>query len=158
MAASRFDLPTVYATIVGKTQEIITGLRTSGVAPNIAYMAWDARGEVTELPNHDLLGVVDWTWTENESHLPDIEFALLLSVVHDANLFREVEILDAIRKACVDDTRNIPEYKVWTVRDIDNEPFAQVKVTDFTIMPAGESEARTVRTVGISLKRADYAK
>jgi len=156
MAASRFDLPAVYAAMVSKAQEIITAVKSSGISPNIAYMAWDSRGEVNELPNQDLLGVVDWTWTENDDHLPDIEFALLLSVVHDANLFREVEILNEIRKVCVHESR--PEYKVWTVKDSDNEPFAQLQVTDFSIMPAGESEARTVRTVGISLKRADYAK
>lgn len=156
MSVNRFDLPAVYATIVGKTQEIIQAVKAAGISPNLGYMAWDSRGDITELPNTDLLGVADWTWSENEDHLPDIEFSLILSVIHDANLFREVEILNYIRNACVHPTR--PEYKVWTVKDSNNEPFSQLQVTDFSILPSGESEARTVRQVGISLKRADYAR
>lgn len=156
MADSRFDLPTVYALLISKVQEIITTVKNSGVSPSIEYMAWDARQEVTELPNNDLIGVADWTYSESDDHLPEIEFAILLSVIRDVNLFREVEILDAIRKACVHPSR--PEYLVWTVKDANNEAFAQVQVTDFTVMPSGESEARTTRMVGISLKRADYAK
>lgn len=151
---SKFDLPTVYATLVGKIQEIIETLHEKGISPDMAYMAWDSRGDVTELPNTDLIGLVDWTWSENDDHLPDIELGILLSVVNDANLFREVEILNEIRNACVHEVR--PEYKVWTVRDVDNNPFSNLQVTDFSIMPSGESEARTVRQVGISLKRADY--
>ena len=155
MATSKFDLPTVYATLVGKVQEIIETIKNQGISPNLSYMAWDSRGEVNELPDSDLIGVVDWTFAEQD-HMPEIEFAILVSVMHDTNLFREVEILDAIRRACVHPTR--PEYLVWTVRDSNNEPFAQLQVTDFTVMPAGESEARSVRQVGISLKRADYAR
>jgi hypothetical protein len=158
LAVNRFDLPAVYAALVAKIQEIITTVKNAGISPDLAYMAWDSRGDVNELPNHDLLGIVDWTWAENEDHLPDIEFGMLLSVKHDSNLFREVEILNEIRKACVKDTGNKPEYLVWTVRDADNVPFAQLQVTDFSIMPSGESEARTVRSIGISLKRADYAR
>ena len=153
---SRFDLPAVYATLVAKVKEIIENINDSGISPGMAYMAWDSRGDITELPDQDLMGVADWTWEENDDHLPDIEFAILVSVVHDRNLFREVEILNEIRKACVHETRS--EYKVWTVKDIDNQPFSQLVVTDFSIMPSGESEARSVRQVGISLKRADGAK
>lgn len=155
-SASRFDLPTVYASLISKTQEIIENIKTAGISPDISYMAWDARQEVNELPNSDLIGVVDWTFAENDDHLPDIEFAILVSTSKDANLFREVEILNEIRKVCVHPSK--PEYLVWTVRDIDNEPFAQLQVTDFNVLPAGQSEARSVRQIGISLKRADYAK
>ena len=154
--ASRFDLPTVYATLVAKVQEIITTVKADGVSPNIEYMSWDARQEVNELPNVDLIGVADWTYDETDLHMPEIDMAILLSVVHDTNLFREVEILERIRNACIHESR--PEYKVWTVRDDDNNPFAQLQVTSFSVMPSGESEARTTRVVGVSLKRADYAK
>lgn len=156
MADSRFDLPTVYATLVSKVNEIIERVKDAGISPNIRYMAWDSRGDVPELPNVDLIGVVDWTWDENDDHLPSIDFGILLSVVHDTNLFREVEIINEIRKVCVHGSR--PEYLVWTVRDVNNEPFSQLGVTNFSVMPSGESEARTVRLINISLKRVDYAK
>lgn len=155
MADSRFDLPTVYATLVSKVQEIIAQAHSLGISPELSYIAWDSRQEVNELPNHDLIGVVDWTFDEAD-HLPEIEFAILLSVVNDSNLFREVEILDLIRKKCVHPSR--PEYLVWTVYDDDGVAFAQLQVTNFAVLPSGESEARTVRQIGISLKRADYAK
>lgn len=154
--ASRFNLMTVYTTLVAKIQEIITTLHDDSISPDIEYMAWDSRGDVTELPSHDLIGLVDWTFSENDDHRPDIECAILLSVVNDMNLFREVLILDAIRDACVHQTRD--EYLVWTMKDDDGEPFSQLQVTDFTVMPSGESEARTVRQIGISLKRVDNAK
>lgn len=156
MANSRFDLPTVYATLVSKVQEVIAKVKADGISPGIQYIAWDARGDVTELPDTDLIGVADWTFDETDDHLPDIEFTIILSVLRDTNLFREVEILNAIRNICVHPSR--PEYLVWTVRDADNEPFAQLQVTSFTVLPSGESEARTSRQIGISLKRADYAK
>ena len=156
MTQNRFDLPAVYACLLAKVNEVIARVKSKGISPNIEYMAWDSRQEVNELPNKDLIGVVDWTFAEGEDHMPEIEFAILLSVVRDANLFREVEILNEIRDVCVDKIR--PEYLVWSVKDTSNKTFSQLKVTDFTIMPSGESEARTVRQVGISLKRADFAK
>jgi len=158
MADSRFDLPTVYANLVGQITGVISDAKAAGISPDLEYIAWDARQEVNELPNHDLIGVADWAYDETEDHRPEIEFAVVLSVVHDTNLFREAEILDLIRKRCVVDSGATPRYKVWTVYDDDNNPFAQLQVTSFTIMPAGQSEARTVRTVGISVKRADLAK
>lgn len=158
MPANRFDLPAVYAALVSKIQEVIANVHDQGISTDLAYMAWDSRGDVTELPNTDLIGIADWTWDEGDDHLPDIEFGILLSVVRDKNLFREVAIMNEVRKVCVSDTRAKPEYKVWTVRDEANEPFAQLQVTSFSTMPSGESEARTTRVIGISLKRADYGR
>lgn len=149
-----FKPSSVYACLVGKTKEIIDELVSEGISPNISYVAWDARQDLdVELPNTDLMGVVDWTLEENEDHLVEIEFAIIISVYKDANLFREAEILDKIYSKCVHPTR--PEYLVWTMKDEENNPFSQLQVTDFSIMPSGESEARTVRQVGISLIRAD---
>jgi hypothetical protein len=154
--ASRFDIPTVYATLVTKVKEIIDDLKTQGISEKIEYMAWDARQDTnTELPNVDLIGLADWTFDEAD-HMPEIECVILLSVVNDANLFREVEIANVIRNKCVHPIR--PEYLTWTVRDSENNPFSQLTVTNFTMLPSGESEARTVRQFGISLKRADYGK
>lgn len=156
MSESRFDLPTVYAVLLSKVQEVITKVKAKGISPDIKYMAWDSRQDENELEDVDLIGVADWTFSENEEHLPDIEFAILLSVVGDTNLFREVEILEEIRKICIHPIRR--EFLVWTVKDVDNVPFSQLQVTDFSVMPSGQSEARTVRQVGISLKRADLGR
>lgn len=155
MANSRFDLPTVYATLVSKIQEVIARCISEGISTDLEYIAWDSRQDFNtiELPNKDLIGLADWTFDE-EDHLPAIELVILLSVVNDANLFREVEIVNVIYNMCVHPTK--PEYLIWTVKDKDNEPFSQLKVTNFSMLPAGESEARTVRQVGISLKRADF--
>lgn len=154
--ASRFDLPAVYTALVSKVQEVIDECNAQGITENMEYVAWDARMDPVELPNKDLLGLADWTYDQGEDHLPVIECVFLLSVINDRNLFREVEIAERIRLRCVHPSR--PEYLVWTVRDDTNEAFSQLKVTNFTMLPSGESEARTVRQFGISLKRADYAK
>lgn len=155
MATNRFKLTALYAALVSKVNEIIEKAHLEGISSSLEYHAWDSRQDVNELPDKDLIGIVDWTFSE-EDHLPEIELGILLSVYRDKNLFREVEILDLIRDVCVHETR--PEYKTWAVRDESNKPFASLQVTDFSIMPAGESEARTVRTVGITLKRSDYSK
>ena len=152
--SNKFNLPAVYAAMVRKVQDIISATTNAGISADLQYMAWDSRGDITELPNTDLIGVADWTYDETDLHLPEIEFAILLSVHKDTNLFREAEILEQIRKVCVHSTK--PEYLVWTMYDEENNPFAQLQVTDFSVMPSGESEARSVRQVGISLKRADY--
>lgn len=155
--ASRFDLPTVYANLVGKIQEVIDKCVADGISPELSYIAWDSRQDLNtlELENKDLMGLADWSFDEAD-HMPDIELVVLLSVVNDANLFREIEIVNVLRNMCVHPSK--PEYLAWTVRDDANEPFSQMVVTNFTMLPSGESEARTVRQVGISLKRADYAK
>lgn len=158
MADSRFDLPTIYANLVKRVTTVVAQAKDQGISPDIQYIAWDSRGDVTELPDTDLIGVADWTYDEGEDHRPELEFAIVLSVIRDTNLFREVELLELIRKQCIIDSGNTPKYKVWTVYDDDNNPFSQLQVTNFSIMPSGESEARTSRTVGISLKRADLAK
>lgn len=155
MADSRFDLPAVYACMINAVQDVISTAKSTSVSPDIEYIAWDSRQEINELPNVDLIGVADWTYDEMD-HLPEIEFAIILSVIKDANLFKEVELLDIIRKKCVHPSK--PEYLVWTVKDSDNNPFAQLQVTNFSVLPSGESEARTVRQIGISLKRADYVR
>jgi len=152
---SRFDLPTVYAVLVGKVQEIITKAQNEGISPDLEYVSWAARQDPTELPNKDLIGVADWTFDEAD-HMPEIELVILLSVYKDTNLFREHEIANLIRNECVHPSK--PEYLVWNVRDDTNTVFSQLAVTNFTMLPSGESEARTVRQFGISLKRADFAK
>lgn len=146
----------LYAALVSKVQEAVEICHTEGISPEIQYHAWDSRQDINELPDTDLIGVIDWTFDETDMHMPEIELGILLSVFRDKNLFRETEILNVIRNLCVHETR--PEYKVWTVRDEANKPFAQLQVTHFGTLPSGQSEARTVRTIGINLKRSDYSK
>ncbi len=158
MANSRFDLPTVYANLVGAVTDVVAQAKSQEISPDIEYISWDARQEVNELPNVDLIGLADWTYAENDDHRPDIEMAIVLSVVRDQHLFREAEILELVRKKCIIDSGRTPEFRVWNVYDDDNNPFAQLQVTSFEVLPSGESEARTVRSIGISLKRVDLAK
>lgn len=155
MTPSRFNLNALYVALVSKINQVITICHDTNISPDLQYVAWDARQDLnTELPQTDLIGLADWTYDEAD-HMPEITLVILLSVINDANLHREVEIADVIRNQCVHLSR--PEYLTWTLRDLENKPFSNLTVTDFAMLPAGESEARTVRQFGISLKRADYA-
>lgn len=152
---NRFDLETVYASIVSEIQKIIQICLDKGISDNLKYFPWDSRQEINELPQTDLIGLADWDYDEND-HMPEIGFVILISVLNDKNLHREVKIMDVVRDRCVHPVR--PEYLTWTIKDENLEPFSQFTITSFNVLPAGESEARTVRQIGIEMKRADYNK
>ena len=150
---SKFNLESVYKSLIAEVQDIISQVRNGGLSDSLSYHAWDSRGSITELPDDDLLGLVNWTFAENEG-LCVIETGLLLSTINDENLFKEVRILDVIRNHCVDTNG----YKQWRLIDKDTAQFyGQITVADFEVLPSGRSEVRNTRHIGIQfLMTANY--
>lgn len=146
-----FNLTSLYKSLIKEIQVIITQVKAADISTDLDYYAWDSRGAVTELPNKDLIGLVDWTYSENGG-LPVIEAGLLLSTVYDKNLFKEALIMDVIRDHCVDATG----YKTWRLFNDENEEYALMQVSDFEILPSGRSEVRNTRHIGIELIRASH--
>ena len=146
-----FSIESVYVSVVRAVQEIITEVVAEGLSPAMTYYAWDSRGQETELPNNDLMGIVGWAYAENEG-LPTIQVGVLTSLVLDVNQFREVRIIDKIRNRFVGPSG---DYKTMPLYDpVTGEEYALLQLSDFEIMPAGRSEIRSTRNVGLEFIRA----
>jgi hypothetical protein len=145
-----YSLSSVYKSLIAEIQEIINEVRSRGISDDLEYHAFDSRGDVTELPDRDLIGLVDWTYAEN-SGLSTVASGLLLSTRNDQNLFKEVAILDVIRDHCVEKPGVM---KSWKVFDDNGEHYGWFQVSDFEVLPSGRSEVRNTRHVGIELMKA----
>jgi hypothetical protein len=145
-----YNLTSVYKSLIAEIQEIIREIKSRGVSDNLQYHAWDSRGDITELPDTDLMGLVDWTYSENGG-LSTIQTGIMISTRNDQNLFKEVAILDAIREHCVEKPGN---FKAWKIYDNNGEHYTWFQVSDFEVLPSGRSEVRNTRHVGIELMKA----
>lgn len=145
-----FSIESVYKSAILAVNEIIAQAYAKGLTEDMAYHAWDSRGQETELPNTDLIGLIGWSYAENEG-LPVIQIGILLSLVLDQNMFREVCILDIIRDKFVGPSGDYKTMRLVTA-DVGTE-YALLQVSDFEIMPAGRSEIRSTRNVGVEFIR-----
>jgi len=145
-----FTIESVYKSVIRQVNEIILEAVSKDVSESMEYYSWDSRGQETELPNSDLIGIIGWTYAENEG-LPVIQFGILSSLVLDYNQFREVRLMDIIRNKFVGhngEYKNIP-----LVDGTTGIEFSRLQVSDFEIMPAGRSEIRSTRNVGLEFLR-----
>lgn len=144
-----YSLSSIYKSLIAEIQDIIQDARSQGISSDLAYHAWDSRGDITELPDTDLIGLVDWTYSENGG-LSTVTSGIMLSTRNDANLFKEVEILDVIRNHCIHKPGN---FKTWRILDDNGEEYTVFQVTDFEVLPSGRSEVRNTRHIGIELMK-----
>jgi hypothetical protein len=147
-----FSIESFYKSSIKCIELIRAQILATGASTNMAYHAWDSRGQETELPNADLIGLVGWSFAENDG-LPVIQAGILVSLVLDVNQFREVKIMDIIRNTFVDKTgfATMPLYDPVTGLEL-----TQLQVSDFEIMPAGRSEIRSTRNVGVEFIRTSH--
>jgi hypothetical protein len=148
-----YSLNSVYKSLIAQIQGIIEDVKASGISDDLQYHAWDSRGDTTELPDTDLIGLVDWTYAENGG-LSVVNTGIMLSTRNDQNLFKEVLILDAIRKACVNTDRP-GDYLTWKIYDNNGEQYTWFQVSEFEVLPSGRSEVRNTRHIGIELMKTE---
>lgn len=126
--------------------DAVDAIKTEGISPDLEYFSFDSRGETAELKDVDLVGLVGWAFHENEG-LWLIRCGVNISTINDENLFREMEIVDAIHdyfgEGCTIPLRD-PET---------GEEYSMLLVNDFEMMPASYSEKRNFRPIGLELKR-----
>lgn len=145
-----YNLTSVYKSLIAEVQEIISEVLSKGISDNLAYHAWDSRGDITELPDTDLIGLVDWTYAENGG-LSTVSAGIMLSTRNDQNLFKEVAILDVIRDHCIAGPGKL---RSWKIYDDNGEHYTWFQVSDFEVLPSGRSEVRNTRHVGIELMKS----
>lgn len=145
-----YSIESIYTSAIFRITQLIEEIKDNNLSENMAYYAWDSRGQETELPNTDLIGIMGWSYAENEG-LPVIQIGLMISLVLDQNQFREVRILDVVRNAFVGLSG---DYKTMALIDTASEQeYAVLQLSDFEIMPAGRSEIRSTRNIGLEFIR-----
>jgi hypothetical protein len=140
-----FGLSNIYKSLVRHLVDTVAEIERSGASPDIEYYPWDSRGDQSELPTKDLIGLAGWTFKEDKG-LWLIHTGITLSTFNDENLFREIAILDVIHDMW-------GEGQTVLLRDNAGNEITQLVVSDFEMMPAGTSEKRNMRPVGIELLR-----
>ena len=144
-----YSLNSIYKSLIAQIQLIVQDARNNGISTTLEYHAFDSRGDITELPDKDLIGLVDWTYAENGG-LSSVSTGFLLSTINDANLFKEVAIMDLIRQHCIE---RPGKFKSWPIYDDDGNEYTQFQVSDFEVLPSGRSEIRNTRHIGIELMK-----
>jgi hypothetical protein len=142
-----FKISNVYKSLVRHMVDTVDAAQL--VSPGLTYHSWDARNEEAELPNNDLLGLSGWTFKEDRG-LWLVHCGITLSTVNDENLLREVEIVDVIHDLW-------GEQKIIPLRDDQGNEYSQLVVEDFDLLPAGQSEKRNYRPLGLELLRSGSA-
>lgn len=141
-----FNISSIYKSLLRRVVDTIAEVQSQSISPNLTYYAWDSRNDEAELEPFDLLGLGGWTFQENRG-LWLIHTGLTLSTINDENLFREVEILGVIHEMWGENA-NIPLLDTET-----GVEYTSLVSTEFEIMPAGTSEKRNFRPIGIELRR-----
>lgn len=110
----------------------------------VLYHAWDSRNEESELPRADLLGLSGWSYRD-DGDLLYVSCGLSLSTIEDANLMREIEILDYIHE-------HAGRGNTVPIRD-PNTGFEvnSLGVTAFEILPPGATLIRNYRTAALEM-------
>ncbi len=143
---SKYNLTSLYKSLILQVQKVIVDAHAADLTTDMIYYAWDSRGETGELPNKDLIGLSNWTFRENGG-LWEIRAALTLSTYDDENLFRQMEILDVIHNYFGE------EVQVPMVDKDTGEQYTNLVVSDFDMLPTGQSERRNYLPIGIELLR-----
>lgn len=141
-----FQISGVYKSLVRHLMDTIDVIKSGGASSDLSYFAFDSRGEAAELEATDLIGLAGWSFNENGG-LWEIHAGFTISTINDENLFREIAIVDAIHDAFGEDC-------VIPMRDpTTGQEYTQLVVTEFEMMPAGQSEKRNYRPIGLTLRR-----
>ena len=143
---SDFNLSSLYKSLIVHTQKLIDQALAEGRSDDLQYYAWDSRGELAELPDTDLIGLSNWTFRENGG-LWEIRAGITLSTYNDVNLFRQMDLMDLLHDYFGE------SIQVPLVNKDTGEQFSNLVVSDFDMLPSGQSERRNYLPVGVELLR-----
>lgn len=139
-------IPAIYKSIVRATSLLINDMNAANVGP-VAYHNWEERGEEKDLPEISLLGVEGFSFDENKGFWV-VRYGLALSSYNDVNLSREIELVGMIHDRFKESSQiELIDLATLTTDNI-------LHVSDFKVMPMGQSELRNYRSIGIELLRA----
>lgn len=137
----------IYKSLVRHLVDTIQIIESKGISTNIAYYDWDSRGDESELPVKDLIGLSGWTFREDRG-LWVIHAGITISTINDDNLIREIALVDEIHEMW-------GEQCVIPLRDNTGAECTQLVVDEFEMLPSGQSEKRNYRPIGLALMRTN---
>jgi hypothetical protein len=140
-----FRISDIYKSLTRRVVETMEEIKSEGTSPNLSYFAWDTRNDTSELPSEDLIGMAGWTFSEDRGFWR-IHCGITISTINDENLFREISIIDVIHDYWGEQCE-IP------LLDSSGAPYGSLVVNEFEMLPAGQSEKRNYRSVGLELLR-----
>lgn len=141
-------MSTLYKSLVRSVTDLIDEVKTTTGDAGIEYWSWESRADENDMPTQTLIGLDGYTFRENFG-LWEVRCGITISSYNDTNLHNEAEILDVVHDL-------FGEHKTIQLRHPDTgDVYSQMVVTDFEIMPMGQSELRNYRMVALELKRVD---
>lgn len=141
-----YRISDIYKSLVRHVMDAVEDIKLAGISADLTYFAFDSRGEQAELEQTDLLGLAGWAFDENRG-LWMIRCGINISTLNDENLFREMEIIDALHDRFGEDS-TVP------LRNGDTgEEYTTLVVRHFEMLPPLQSEKRNYRPIGLELLR-----
>lgn len=136
----------VYKSIVRATTDMIDELNQSQRFGEVGYHNWESRGDENTLPQITLIGLDGFGFNENEGRWM-IRYAMGVSSFRDFNLLSEIDLIDTIQQ-------RFGQGKKVSLLDMDTgEMVNELVVSDFDMLPMGQSQLRNYRTIGLELLR-----
>lgn len=142
-----FRISNIYKSLVRHMVDTVQSIEQKGISTGIRYHDWDSRGDESELPPVDLIGLAGWTFREDRG-LWVINAGITISTINDDNLFREIALIDEIHDIW-------GEQCVIPLRDDAGYEASQLMVDEFELLPSGQSEKRNYRPIGLTLMRTN---
>lgn len=126
--------------------DTVEALNSDGRFGLVSYHNFEERAKENEMPQHTLLGTDGFSFDENGG-LWLIRFALAVSTFRDYNLLNEVDLVEFLHE-------RFGEEKKIDLRDpTTGSVYSQLRVSQFRVMPMGQSEYRNYRVIGLELQR-----
>lgn len=141
-------ISSVYKSLLRAVNDLVEELQQATGDMDIRYWAWEGRLDEEKMPTTTLVGLDGYNFDENKG-LWIIRAAITLSSYDDANLHEESEMLDLIHE------RFGYHQKVSLRLPDSGDVFSELFVTEFQVMPMGQSELRNYRTCAFELLRTD---
>lgn len=140
-------ISTIYKSLVRAVSDAIKEVEaTTGIQAE--YWSWESRSDENDMPTKTLLGLDGYTFDENNG-LWTVRCGITLSTYNDRNLMDEAEILDVLHELFG------MKKKVTLRKPGSGDPFSELGIVEFRVMPMGQSELRNYRMVALELLRTD---
>lgn len=139
-------LASVYKSLLRNTVDLIGEINATIPGVDVEYMDWESRYDEDKLSQTTLLGVDGFMWEEREG-LWVTRYALGLSSYQDANLLREIDILDIIQ------AKTGEGKKVNLLNPTTGELVSELVTSAWQLSPMAQSQYRNYRTISIEMLR-----
>lgn len=137
----------VYKSIIRSVTDVIEEINDLDlVEGDVVYHNFEERSNEDNLPPTTIIGTDGFSFDENNG-LWLIRYALAVSSYKDANLLREIKVIDYLQQ-------RFGKGKKIKLLEMDaGDQVSELVVEEFRVPPMGQSEMRSYRTILLELAR-----